>query len=307
MDWNELNVYVNNQSAEAVANILNEAGASGVVVENLDESLPGDKIEKDSLNLVEDIREVSAYFSRDNSFKKKLTMIKKKIAELEDYGLDFSGAEYEVNLVEEENWATSWHEYFTPTPIGNSFLICPSWIEPPETERTLIEIDPGQAFGVGTHESTQLAVFFLEKYISKYSSNSHMLDVGIGTGILSIVSAKMGLKYIVGVDISEAAIRTARENIKINKVNDQISLKERDMKDGLEGKYSIITANLLPDILSDLLPDLVNYIYCDGIMILSGIIDDKEDEITNLIEEQGLKVIDRSQADEWISLVVQKG
>ena len=307
MDWNELKVLVNYQSADAVANILNESGASGVVMERSSKNKGKGKVDFRDCKEAENMMKISAYYPVDDQFHDKYTSIKNKVEKLKDCGLDFKGADYQVNLVEEEDWATSWHEYFTPTRIGNNFLICPSWIDPPETERTIIEIDPGQAFGVGTHESTQLAVSFLEKYIPQYTKDSLLLDVGIGTGILSIVSAKMGIKHIVGIDISEPAIRTASENTKINGVNQHISLKEKDIKAGIHGSYSIIVANLLPDIISELLPHLVKYFSSDCIMILSGIIEKKEDEIIKLCEKQNLEIIDKMQMGEWVSLVTRKG
>ncbi|MFW5979797.1 MAG: 50S ribosomal protein L11 methyltransferase [Halanaerobiales bacterium] len=191
--------------------------------------------------------------------------------------------------------------------VGDSFLVCPSWHDCPKTSRKIISLDPGQAFGVGTHETTRLAVFFLEELLlRKNISIKNCLDVGTGSGILSIITAKLGVKNILGIDISEVAVKTARKNIKINDVYDKINILEKNIKDNTDNNFQLVVSNLLPQLLLDLSSYLVDSISQNGYLIISGITGEKEKEIKNIFLNRSLKIREKSREGDWISFLMQK-
>ncbi|MFP4015440.1 MAG: 50S ribosomal protein L11 methyltransferase [Halanaerobiales bacterium] len=339
MEWKEVSVEINFQAAEVLSNIMNELGSGGVVNEE-----KADRVK------------VTAYYYDDGDFPGLLEELKNRIDNLSDYNLDIGEVEVSVNDRCNEDWSTSWHQYFKPLEIGEGFLISPSWEEVCEDKRKIIKIDPGMAFGIGGHETTQMCVRLLEKYmdyfyaLNKNTSNSYnivdsnarrvnkslqdsmnyndrdntyhekdyssgdidntkpdnMLDIGTGTGILAIAAAYLGVRDITGIDIDPAAVEAARENIKINQVEDNIKIIKGDMTENIAGTYSIITANLLPDLIVNLLPSVPPLMDNTSILILSGIIMEKRYMIIDSLNRVDLDLFDEDRMGEWVSLVAVK-
>ncbi len=288
MDWREVSVEVYQMAAEAAINIMEELGAQGVVLDDEDNRI-----------------NIRAYYPDDSSFTHLLAALKKRIYNLNDYGLNTGKVKVAVQLTHDENWLNSWHKFFKPVPLGSRFIVCPGWEKCPEKGRLKVEIDPGMAFGVGSHETTRLSAYLLEKYID--NQNDNMLDIGTGTGILAIIAAKLGVKEVVGVDIDTAAVKAALTNISKNGVGDQVRIIQGDLSTGLEDKYSLIVANLLPDIIYRLIPLIPEMMAEYGQVIFSGIIKERKDGIISCLKEYKLSVVEEIIENEWVSLVARKG
>lgn len=289
MDWRKVDLKINQMASEAAINVMEELGSQGVIVNN---------DEKGRF-------EITAYYPDNKVFPGLLTKLKEKIYDLNKYGLDTGKIEIDVELTNDEDWSKSWHKFFKPTPVGKKFLICPSWEKCLDPDRYKVQIDPGMAFGVGTHETTQMCVILLEKYIN--NSTSKMLDIGTGTGILAIIAAKLGVKEITGVDIDPAAVAAAKENIRLNGVGDRIEIIKGDLSKDISGSYSLIVANLLPNLIKRLLPSIPDLLMDNGTLILSGIIKNKRKEIIDILKNYNFFLVEEICQKEWLSFVVRKG
>ena len=210
---------------------------------------------------------------------------------------------WEITLDEKENqdWSKKWKEKWTVTHVTDKIAVVPSWLnyEPKENEITII-LDPGCAFGTGTHQTTQLCMKALEKYLKQGDS---IADIGTGSGILSILAMKLGAKSAYGCDIDETVIDVAKENAKVNEVNCTFELNTADK---LIEKYDFVCANILHNVLYEIMGDLKNIMKDDGKMSLSGILNEKKDVVLEAIKRENLKIIDIINQDQWISYVVTK-
>jgi ribosomal protein L11 methyltransferase len=289
MNWKELSIEIGAESFEAVANILNELGSNGVVFEEC-----GDRVK------------ITAYYNNDENFPGLLEILKKRINDLPAYALNAGETLITVQERKDEDWTSNWHKFFKPLEIGEKFIIAPSWESLADEEKKIIRIDPGMAFGIGSHESTRLCIELMEKHLGAGWEEKRMLDIGTGTGILAIVAAYLGIKDITAVDIDPLAVEAARENIRINQVEGQVEVLQGDMTKNLNGKFSIITANLIHDLIIKLLPTLAPFLEEDPIIILSGIIMKKRDLVLEKAYELGYKLIDEQVLNDWVALVIGK-
>ncbi len=210
---------------------------------------------------------------------------------------------WEITLDEKENqdWSKKWKEKWTVTHVTDKIAVVPSWLEysPKENEITLT-LDPGCAFGTGTHQTTQLCMKALEKYFKKGCS---MADIGMGSGILSILAKKLGASNVYGCDNDETVIDVARKNAAVNGVE---CIFELNTADKLNEKYDFVCANILHNVLYEIMGDLKNIMKDNGILSLSGILDEKKDVVLEAIKRENLKIIDILTQDQWISYVVTK-
>ena len=214
---------------------------------------------------------------------------------------DFFG-EPRVKHLATEDWAEAWKRHYHTLRIGQRIIVAPSWEEPPlQAGDVLIKLDPGMAFGTGTHPSTQLALRLLEKYIRPRST---VLDVGVGSGILSIAAVKLGASRVVATDIDPEAVRTAEENARLNQVRNQITLLVGSVMDS--GRYDLVLANILADVIADLLlhENLAERVAPDGVLILSGIIKQRRDVVELALRATGMGVFDVAEDGDWIALAV---
>lgn len=209
--------------------------------------------------------------------------------------------------VKEEDWANNWKKYFLPTNIGERLLILPSWEERPVTDRTVLEIDPGAAFGTGTHESTKLCLEAAQRLVK---ADDNVLDLGCGSGILTIAAVLLGAKSVIGVDIDPVAIKVTLENAEKNKISDRITLLQGNILDdkGLEEqigykKYDLIFANIVADVIIALSSLIKKQICKNGVLITSGIIDTRKDEVINALTAEGFSILEINEENGWVSLV----
>ncbi|MFA6878496.1 MAG: 50S ribosomal protein L11 methyltransferase [Fusobacterium sp.] len=292
------------KSKKEIGDIFYDFGATGLKIEEpMTHKNPLDfyKNEKDFL-MVD--HAVSAYFPLNFYAEKRrkaiLNAFEEKFSQNEDiiYTVDF----YDY---EEEDYQNSWKKYFYTQKISNRFVVKPTWrdYEPLEDE-LVIEIDPGRAFGTGTHPTTSLCIKLMEENIS---AQDRVIDVGTGSGILMVAAEKLGAKEIIGTDIDPMAIEVAKENLELNKVSlekakayagDLISVVKED-------KFDVVVANILADVLLILLKDISKVVRKDGLVIFSGIIEDKLEEMKKEIESQGLEILEVKADKEWRAILIK--
>ncbi len=287
-----------------IADLFYEFGVQGL---KIDEPMERDSLDyyKDEKIFLQRDYAVSAYFPINVYVERKKELIvrtfKEKFENREDmlYSLDF----YELK---EEDYQNAWKKYLYPEKVSKHFVVKPTWreYESIDGDELIIELDPGRAFGTGSHPTTSLCIKHMEEYINKGDT---VLDVGTGSGILMIASSKLGAKEIWGVDIDPLAVEVARENLELNRVNmEKIKLFKGNLIDVVENKkFDVVVANILADVIKLLLKDISSVVKKDGLMILSGIIEDKAPEIRKDIIELGYTIISETQDKEWVSFATR--
>ena len=260
----------------------------------------GDLIDEKILNANKDIASVSVFIPSDRSYMDDLAYIRQRCEELSLH------AEVELVGVNEEDWANSWKQYYKPVKIGEKIVICPAWEKyTPAEGELVIRMDPGMAFGTGTHETTRLVIRLLEKYTK---AGQRMLDVGTGTGILAICASRLGADICRAYDIDPTAVRVARENIKdsglTNVTCDQSDLLKQVSLEG--GQYDLVCANIVADIIIRMTPDVGKYMKDDAVLLASGIIAERCDDVVACFEANGFKVVEKLTDNDWCGLAVMK-
>ena len=260
----------------------------------------GDLIDEKILNADRTVASVSVFVPSDRSYMDDVAYLRQRIGELELHG------EIELVGVNEEDWANSWKQYYKPLKIGERIVICPAWeTYQPTEEELVIRMDPGMAFGTGTHETTRLVIRLLESYTRE---GCRMLDVGTGTGILAICAARLGASICRAYDIDPTAVRVARENIKdsglANVTCDQSDLLKQVSLEG--GQYDLICANIVADIIIRMTPDVGQYLKDDGVLLASGIIAERCDDVIACFEQNGFEIVECLTDNGWCGLAVKK-
>jgi ribosomal protein L11 methyltransferase len=260
----------------------------------------GDLIDEKILNADRTVASVSVFVPSDRSYMDDVAYLRQRIGELGLHG------EIELVGVNEEDWANSWKQYYKPLKIGERIVICPAWEHyEPTADELVIRMDPGMAFGTGTHETTRLVIRLLEKYTQ---AGCRMLDVGTGTGILAICAARLGAEICRAYDIDPTAVRVARENIKDsgleNVTCDQSDLLRQVSLEG--GQYDLICANIVADIIIRMTPDVGQYLKDDGVLLASGIIAERCDDVIACFEQHGFEIVECLTDNGWCGLAVKK-
>lgn len=309
MQWIEVNVQVTHEAVEVVADILTAAGTSGVAIE--DPQLINNLRNNGTWELCDipeqentEIVTVSAYYADDEKLQDRLKQIESELAAVEERIGSFRFGNIRFRSLSEKDWANEWKQYFHVTHVGESLVIKPSWEEynPKEGEH-VIKIDPGMAFGTGTHHTTNMCMARLEKVLP---ANAEVFDVGTGSGILAIAAALLGAKSVKAVDIDAVAVRVARENIADNGLEDKIEVKEGDLLRGTEGQADVIIANIIADIIIMLLKDIPGKLKDDGIFLASGIISDRRADVEAAAAEVGMKVDHVDEKGGWVVMQMSK-
>ncbi len=259
------------------------------------------------LELVKSSDVIKAYIVADsvdeaeikNFFAKK----RKELIDLEIFEEDIGSFEVSVKKQEIVDWSKKWKENWKPSKISDRIVICPTWEEyQPSKDEIVINLDPGNAFGTGTHATTQLCVDAIEKYMPQ---NAKIADIGTGSGILAICAIKLGAKAAVAIDNDETAVLTAIENAELNKVADKIHFETATI-DSIKDEYDFVLANILHNVLAEIMPDLKRIMKIGAKVVLSGILNGKEPCVIEAIEKNSLKIVEINHKKEWISIVVEK-
>ncbi|GAA0078758.1 50S ribosomal protein L11 methyltransferase [Clostridium sp. CTA-5] len=307
--WTEIRVITNSEALEPISGIFYGLNCQGVAVED-----PNDLLTREQgpltwdfadINVLEHKGEfavVKGYFSEEDNIEEIVSITKKKLKEINDMGIDIGKGIVEYEKIKEEDWANNWKKYYKPANITDKIVVKPMWEEyAPKNGELVIELDPGMAFGTGTHETTRMCVKALEKYVKP---NTTVFDVGCGSGILAIAAAKLGAKMAFGVDLDPVAVESAKENTGLNNL-DNIEILEGNLLDVIDGKADIVVANIIAEIICILTEDVKKALDSNGLFITSGIIHDRVEMVTNKLNECGFEVLEINKEGEWNCIVAK--
>lgn len=300
MEWTDLKITVPRQWADTAEAIATGISGGGIYIEDyadLEEQVQAiahvDLIEQDLLDKDREHVTVHMYLSPDENPAEVTDLLNSRLTAAEaPYTLELSG-------VEQEEWETAWKKYYHAMEIGSRLAVCPSW-EEYTGSRKVIRLDPGMAFGTGTHETTSLCLAQLDRLVK---GGERMLDIGTGSGILAIAALLLGAESAEGVDIDPMCVRTAGENAQLNGVADRLQVLVGDLSDKASGTYNIITANIVAAAIISLCPHVPSLLADGGVFIASGIIDTRRDEVIEAIENAGLSVDEVHELRGWVALV----
>nr|UWI49054.1 50S ribosomal protein L11 methyltransferase [Clostridioides difficile] len=308
-NWIEVTIKTTTEAVEPITNILYEQGAGGAVIEDPKDFLFQKKNELDWDYVEEEVFKkneeddvlIKTYVSEEKNVMEFVEIIKQKVLGLRDFGIDIGEGSVSLDQVNEADWANAWKAYYKPTKVGQKVVVKPTWEDYNMQEGDLIiELDPGMAFGTGTHETTSMCIRELEKYVNK---DSKVFDIGCGSGILAIAASKLGAKEVVAVDLDEVAVKVAKENVIENKVEENVSVMHGNLTDVIKDKADVIVANIIADIIKILAKDVQNFMKEDAIFISSGIILDKVEEVKESLIENGFEIVEVQKLGEWSAIV----
>ncbi|GGH68250.1 ribosomal protein L11 methyltransferase [Compostibacillus humi] len=311
MKWTEICILTTHEAVEPISNILHETGAGGIVIEDSLElekkqrSQYGEMYELDPNDYPEEGVRIKAYLPVNSYLGETVEQIKSAINNLLIYDIDLGKNEITLSEVNEEDWATSWKKYYKPVKVSNRITITPSWedYQPSKEDEIIIELDPGMAFGTGTHPTTVLSLQALEKHVK---NGDIVLDVGSGSGVLSIASVLLGANKAYAFDLDEIAVKSTKINAKLNHLGDKIIAKQNNLLDHVDIQANIIVSNILAEIIVRFVDDAWNLLVKGGLFITSGIIQNKKTLVLEKLQEQGFEIIALSEMDDWISIVAKK-
>jgi ribosomal protein L11 methyltransferase len=301
--WVEIALELDQHLQDPLANFLIELGADGVILdEEIINPLTG-KINPDRKGQ----KLMKAYLENNSRCQYKMQSLDRYLKSLAEVHSLKDTPQMTLKIIQEEDWHKKWQKFFTTTRIGRHIIVKPSWeLFLPEEGDIVIEMDPGMAFGTGTHATTRMCLEVIEKLVQDGTpAINSMLDVGIGSGILSIAAAKLGVPKTVGIDVDPIALGYAQKNIDKNKVTHQVAVREVSLEK-LEGTFDLVVANILSDILIKLRKDLCNHLADNGILILSGIMAEKKLKIERKFTSKKLALEASYSHTDWICMVLQK-
>ena len=316
MKWNQFRLKTTTEAEDIVSSMLADLGIEGVQIEDKIPLTQSDK-EQMFVDILPDMPEdegcayLTFYLDEEVDKHEMLLKVRQELEEMRSY-LNVGDCTIEESQTEDVDWVNNWKQYFHQFYIDD-ILVIPSWenVEAKDSDKMVIHIDPGTAFGTGMHETTQLCIRQLKKYVTE---DTEILDVGCGSGILGMLALKFGAKHSVGTDLDPCAIDATYENMDNNGISrDQYEVmigniiddKEVQDKVGYE-KYDIVAANILADVLVPLTPVIIHQLKKGGIYITSGIIEDKEEVVVEAVKKAGLEVLEVNHQGEWVSVTARK-
>ena len=302
MNWIKVKVdYVSDNLEETKVKLINMFDEIGIKqIEVIDYFSENELDYNANFSIKNDVWSIIGYIVDNRFANTKLNIIFNNLKEFQNENTEFM---YEIYTAKcsDEDWQDEWKKYFHTVNITDNIVIKPSWDEyEPESNEIVIEIDPGLAFGTGTHETTSLCVEFLEKYVK---GKEKLLDIGCGSGILMLIGKKLGVKKVVGIDIDEKVRDVVLENFSKNGINDDFEVIIGNLVDDVNGKYDLVVSNILVDVLEKLLEDIEKILEKGATVIFSGILNEKEEAFVKKAENYNLKQIDRREKNNWVSLV----
>ena len=299
--WNELTVKVKTEDTARASDVCTVIADMGIYVEDYSDLenvvwniAHVDLIEQELLERDRTHSLIHVYIKQEKDALECVEFIKAR--------LDAEGIEYETSIVgvNEEDWANNWKQYYHTQRIGKRIIVTPSWEEyTPAEGEVQMRLDPGMAFGTGTHDTTRLCLELLEEVVTP---ETRILDVGTGSGILSVGGVLLGAPSALGVDIDPVAVKVANENAEINEVSGKTEFVCGDPTDKVHGKFEIVTANIVADVIIRLLSTVKNYLLKGGVLIVSGIIDTRADEVENACHEAGFTTEKRLEHGGWVAI-----
>lgn len=316
MKWNKFRIKTTTEAEDIVCSSLMDLGIQGVEVED---KIPLTQREKEQMfvdilpeiDVDDGVAYISFYLEEDEDKEKMLQAVREELKEIGTY-VNVGSMEIEESQTEDVDWVNNWKQYFHQFTIDD-VLIIPSWedVQPEDEDKMIIHIDPGTAFGTGMHETTQLCIRQIKKYVTE---DTEILDVGCGSGILGMMALKFGAKHSTGTDLDPCAIDATHENMDVNGISrDQYRVMIGNIIDDKEvqdqvgyDRYDIVAANILADVLVPLTPVILNHLKTGGIYITSGIIEEKEETVVEAVKAAGLEVLEVNHQGEWVSVTARK-
>ena len=316
MKWNKFRIKTTTEAEDIVCSSLMDLGIQGVEVED---KIPLTQREKEQMfvdilpeiDVDDGVAYISFYLEEDEDKEKMLQEVREELKEIGTY-VNVGSMEIEESQTEDVDWVNNWKQYFHQFTIDD-VLIIPSWedVQPEDEDKMIIHIDPGTAFGTGMHETTQLCIRQIKKYVTE---DTEILDVGCGSGILGMLALKFGAKHSTGTDLDPCAIDATHENMEVNGISrDQYRVMIGNIIDDKEvqdqvgyDRYDIVAANILADVLVPLTPVILNHLKTGGIYITSGIIEEKEETVVEAVKSAGLEVLEVNHQGEWVSVTARK-
>lgn len=316
MKWNKFRIKTTTEAEDIVCSSLMDLGIQGVEVED---KIPLTQREKEQMfvdilpeiDVDDGVAYISFYLEEDEDKEKMLQAVREELKEIGTY-VNVGSMEIEESQTEDVDWVNNWKQYFHQFTIDD-VLIIPSWedVQPEDADKMIIHIDPGTAFGTGMHETTQLCIRQIKKYVTE---DTEILDVGCGSGILGMLALKFGAKHSTGTDLDPCAIDATHENMDVNGISrDQYRVMIGNIIDDKEvqdqvgyDRYDIVAANILADVLVPLTPVILNHLKTGGIYITSGIIEEKEETVVEAVKAAGLEVLEVNHQGEWVSVTARK-
>ncbi|WP_203333058.1 50S ribosomal protein L11 methyltransferase [Planococcus beigongshangi] len=311
MKWSELSIHTTNEAIESISNILHEAGASGVVIEDSEDllkeredefgeiwSLSPNDFPKDGVIL-------KAYLPVNSFLGETVEAVKLAVNNLVEFGIDIGSNIVTISEVDEEEWATAWKKYYHPVKISQRFTIVPTWetYNPVSSDELIIELDPGMAFGTGTHPTTVMSLQALEKNVIE---GQRIIDIGTGSGVLAIGSALLGAKEVHALDLDDIAVKAARMNVELNKVQDTVTVVGGNLVDSIDEPGDVVVANILAEIIISFTDDAFSVVKPGGIYITSGIIAAKKNDVRHALEESGFVIEEVMMMEDWVTIISKK-
>ncbi len=300
MDWTEVKININSKDVETAGNIAQMVVPYGIYIEDYSDLEQAaweiahiDLIDEDLLKKDRNKATIHVYISPEENPAEAVAFLSERY--------NAEGIEHDIDLsvCRNQDWENNWKEYFKPMPVGEKLLIRPVWDDDYDPQgRTVLDIEPGLAFGSGGHDTTRLCLETLEGHITP---EVELLDIGCGSGILGVAGLLLGAKSATGVDIDELAVKTARENGEINGFTEpKFTVFQGNLTDKVKGKYDIVVANIVADIIVMFTKDVGKFLKEDGLYITSGIIDTREPDVLAAFEEYGFEVVGRHESNGWL-------
>ena len=305
MNWTEITITVPQKDTDEAAAIANMTVPYGIYIEDYSD-LEEKAEEIAHINLIDEeliakdrtTSLIHIYISECDNAMEAVEFLKERFRAA---NIDFTVNAIGVN---DADWNENWKKYFHVSEIGKKLVIVPSWEEyENKNNRTVLNIDPGAAFGTGTHATTSLCLTLLEKHIN---NGVKMLDIGTGSGILAIASTLLGAESAIGVDIDAQSVKTAKENAEINNVENKCEFIVGDLADKISGKFNVICANIVADVIIKLFDNVADFMEDDAVLIISGIIDLRKDDVLNSAAAHGFKIVEEKYKDNWCAFTLAK-
>lgn len=309
MKWCEISIQTSHEAVELIAEIFRDLGASGVVIEDpelVNDYITSGKWDYTDIPIAKETEVVveKAYLPVNGELEGRIQTLQQEIKALESRGVNTAPAALTTAELQDEDWSDTWKKYFHTEKPGERVVIKPTWEEyAPQGDEVVIELDPGAAFGTGTHATTSMCIRQLEKLVKPGMT---VFDVGTGSGILSIISAKLGATNIQAVDYDDSVLKIVEENLEQNNVQDIISVAQSDLMQNVHGKAELVIANIIADIIIRLFDQLDEHLEQDGTLLTSGIIEDRIEDVLAAAEAHGYGVVERLENKGWACITFKR-
>ena len=309
MKWCEISIQTSHEAVELIAEIFRDLGASGVVIEDpelVNDYITSGKWDYTDIPIAKETEVVveKAYLPVNGELEGRIQTLQQEIKALESRGVNTAPAVLTTAELQDEDWSDTWKQYFHTEKPGERVVIKPTWEEyEPKDDEIVIELDPGAAFGTGTHATTSMCIRQLEKLVKPGMT---VFDLGTGSGILSIISAKLGAKNIQAVDYDDSVLKIVEENLEQNNVQDIISVAQSDLMQNVHGKAELVIANIIADIIIRLFDQLDEHLEQGGTLLTSGIIEDRIEDVLAVAEKHGYGVVERLENKGWACITFKR-